>query len=80
MVPVKLLGKSTTYNIEGITAKDEKHDLVILQVPDFGIPPLPLGNSDAIEVGETVYIVSNPKESTEAFSYGIINSIQGRFR
>ena len=74
---VKLLGKSTTYNIEGITAKDEKHDLVILQVPNFNIPPLPLGNSDATKIGETVYIAGNPKESTEAFSYGIISSIQG---
>ena len=74
---VKLLGESTTYSIEGIIAKDEKHDLVILQVSNFGIPSLPLGNSDAIEVGETVYIVGNPKESTEAFSYGIISSIQG---
>ena len=74
---VKLLGKSIKYKIEGITAKDEKHDLVILQVPNFGIPPLPLGNSDTIEIGETVYIVGNPKESTEAFSYGIISSIRG---
>ena len=74
---VKLLGKSTTYNIEGITAKDEKHDLVILQVPNFRIPSLPLGNSDATEIGETVYIAGNPKESTEVFSFGIISSIQG---
>ena len=73
----KLLGKSTPYNIEGITAKDEKHDLVILQVPNFRIPPLPLGDSDTVEIGETVYIAGNPKESTETFSYGIISSIQG---
>ena len=73
---VKLLGKSTKYNIEGIAAKNEKHDLVILQVPNFRIPPLPLGNSDVTEIGETVYIAGNPKESTEAFSYGIISSIQ----
>ena len=74
---VKLLGKSTTYNIEGITAKDEKHDLVILQVPNFGIPPLPLDNSDTVGIGEIVYVPGNPKESTEAFSYGIISSIRG---
>ena len=73
---VKLLGESTAYNIEGITAKDEKHDLVILQVPNFGIPPLSLGNSDVIEIGETVYVVGNPKESTETFSHGIINNIR----
>ncbi len=74
---VKLLGESTAYNIEGITAKDEKHDLVILQVPNFGIPPLPLDNSDTVEIGEIVYVPGNPKESTEAFSYGIISSIRG---
>ena len=74
---VKLLGNSTTHNIEGITAKDEKHDLAILQVPNFGIPPLFLGNSDTVEIGEIVYVPGNPKESTEAFSYGIISSIRG---
>ena len=74
---VKLLGNSTTYNIEGITAKNEKHDLAILQVPNFGIPPLSLGNSDTVEIGEIVYVAGNPKESTEAFSYGIISSIRG---
>ena len=72
---VKLLGKSTTYNIEGITAKDEKHDLVILQVPNFRIPPLPLGNSDTVEIGEIVYVADNPEKSTETFSYGIISSV-----
>ena len=74
---VKLLGKSTTYNIEGITAKDEKHDLVILQVPTFGIPSLSLGSSDTVEIGEIVYVADNPEESTETFSYGIISSIRG---
>ena len=74
---VKLLGNSTTYNIEGITAKDEKHDLAILQVPNFGIPPLPLGNSDTVKIGETVYVTGNPKGPTGTFSYGIINSIGG---
>lgn len=38
---IRLLGNLTTYNIEGITVKDEKHNLTILQVPNFGIPPSP---------------------------------------
>ena len=73
----KLIGRDTKYNIEGIIAIDEKQDLVILQVPALGIPPLPLGNSDTIEIAETVYVAGNPKGLVGTFSDGIISSIRG---
>lgn len=37
----KLVGKYTTYNIEGFTATDQKNDLAILKVTTYGIKPLP---------------------------------------
>ena len=74
----KRVGQKTEYNIEGFTAMDEKHDLAILQVSVSGVQPLPLGDSDAVEIGDTVYVVGNPKGYFEGtFSDGIISGIRG---
>ena len=58
-IRVKLVGTETFYDIEGVTAFDPKNDLVILKVAGKGTP-LPLGDSDAIQIGEPVIAVGNP--------------------
>ncbi len=72
----KLVGQKTKYNIEGVAAVDAERDLVILKVLVAGSPALPLGNSDAVQVGERVYAVGNPKGLEGTFSQGIISSIR----
>lgn len=69
----KLVGKPATYDIEGITARDVENDLAILKVSDSNVQPLPLGDSDAVQFGDTVYVSRNPKESENAFSDGTIS-------
>lgn len=70
----KLVGKDTTYNIEGVTATDKTNDLALLKVTAFGIKPPSLGNSDTVRIGETVYVAGNPKGLEGTFSDGIISS------
>lgn len=69
----KVVGKSTTYNIAGVTAIDKENDLALLKVTASGIRPLALGDSDKIRIGEKVYVACNPKGLEDTFSDGIVS-------
>ena len=69
----RLVNTATTYPIEGFTATDETNDLALLKVSAHGINPLNLGNSDAVQIGETVYVAGNPLGLEGTFSDGIIS-------
>jgi len=72
----KLVGQKTKYDIEGITAVDPERDLVVLKISAVGSPVLPLGNSDGVQVGESVYAVGNPQGLEGTFSQGIVSSVR----
>ena len=75
----KLVEKHTTYNIEGITATDQTNDLALLKVTAYGTKSLPLGDSDTVRIGETVYVAGNPKGLEGTFSDGIISSRRDKY-
>ena len=56
------------------SAVSEKHDLAIVEVQGFDAPPLPLGDSDTVRFGDTVFVVSNPKKIKGTFSVGIASN------
>ena len=72
----KLVGTETKYTIEGFTATDKTNDLTLLKITVQGINPLPLGDSDTVRIGETVYVVGNPRGLEGTFSNGIISSLR----
>ena len=72
----KRVGQETKYVIEGITARDDGNDLVIIKVSALDVPALTLGDSDAVQVGEAVYAVGNPRGLDGTFSQGVISSIR----
>ena len=72
----KLVGQKTKHDLEGITAVDPERDLVVLKIAAAGSPVLPLGNSDAVQVGEPVYAVGNPQGLEGTFSQGVVSSIR----
>ncbi|RKU32881.1 hypothetical protein C6495_10225 [Candidatus Poribacteria bacterium] len=69
----KLVGKYTRYQIEGIVATDKDNDLAVLNVTASGVTPLPLGDSDTVNIGAKVYVAGNPKGLEGTFSDGIIS-------
>ena len=75
----KLVGKHTTYKIEGWTATDEDNDLALLKVSAYGIKPLMIGDSTAVKIGDTVYVAGNPKGLEGTFSDGIISSRRDKY-
>lgn len=72
----KLIGQEKRFAIDGCVAQDKDRDLAILKVTGLHAPALPLGNSDNVQVGETVYAVGNPRGLEGTFSPGAISSIR----
>ena len=75
----KLVGKNTEYPIEGFTAIDKTNDLALLKVTVRSINPLLLGDSDTIQIGETVYVAGNPLGFEGTISDGIISGRRDKY-
>jgi S1-C subfamily serine protease len=73
---VKIIGDETMYEIDGIIALDELHDLVLLQVKAANAPLLSLGDSKNLAIGEEVFVVGNPEGFEGTFSKGIVSGIR----
>ena len=74
----KLVARYKTYTIEGITAVDKTNDLALLKITVYGVKPLPLGNSNTVRIGETIYVAGNPIGLEGTVSDGIISGRRDR--
>ena len=78
----KLVGKDDIYAIEDVVSFDKKKDLAIVKVKEVKstgveVPALTLGDSDAVQIGEKIYVAGNPQGLEGTFSDGIISAIRG---
>ena len=72
----RLVNSALIYPIEAIVAADKAHDLIILKSSGISAPPLLLGDSDTVRIGDTAYVAGNPKGYLGTFSVGYISAIQ----
>ena len=72
----QLVEDTTNYTVEGVLSVDIPRDLAIIKVSSLSAPSLPLGDSNAVEIGQDVYAAGNPQGLTGTFSAGIISAIR----
>ncbi len=58
-----------------VTAKDARRDLAALKVDAADLPAAPIGDSDALRVGELVLAVGNPLGLVGALTTGIVHAV-----
>ena len=71
-----LLADGTPYEANYI-ASDADYDVAVLKIDGTGFPTADFGNSDTLEVGETVYAIGTPLnlEMSGTFTDGIVSSV-----
>ena len=60
-----------------LVGTDPESDIAVVKIDAPNLPVLPTGNSDDVEVGESVIAVGNPFGLTQTVTYGIV-SAKGR--
>ena len=56
----KLVGKEKWYAVGRTLTYDKDRDLAVVKVTGINAPALPLGDSDTVKIGETIYVAGNP--------------------
>jgi S1-C subfamily serine protease len=61
-----------------VVGSDASTDTAVLKVDTHAraLTPLPLGNSDAVTVGDTVYAIGNPFGFTRTLTSGLVSAVQ----
>jgi serine protease Do len=62
-----------------VIGTDPQSDVALIKIEAKGLPVLPLGDSDALEVGEWVIAIGNPFELNQTVTVGVV-SAKGRNR
>ena len=73
---VKIVGETVEHVIESVLIVDINHDLAVIQATGVTASSLTLGDSDTVEIGQSIYAAGNPQGLTGTFSQGIISGIR----
>ncbi len=57
-----------------LVGQDSNTDLALLKIQEKGLPYLPFGNSDTLQVGEWILAVGNPFNLTSTVTKGIVSA------
>lgn len=72
----RLVNIQTPMTIHGYIALNRDTDLAVLVVSDENVPPVSIGDSDSVQIGDLVYTLGNPQGLEGTFSDGRISSIR----
>lgn len=64
-----------TYPVESVLAYDVQRDVAVLRIDAQGLTVLPLGDSDALVSGQTVYTIGSPQGLDNTIANGIVSAI-----
>jgi hypothetical protein len=71
------LANKDAYDTVEVLEIDKRKDIALIKIKGFGLPYLKLGRSQDVEVGETVYSLSNPLGVFQnTLSQGIVSGIR----
>jgi len=68
------LPNGRTVGVQRVIASDKRVDLAILQVQGVSLRPLPLGDSNAVKVGQEVCVMGSPLGLEQSFSTGVVSA------
>lgn len=58
-----------------VVAWDKIHDLAVLHINMDDLPPIPVGNSSELQVGDIVFAIGYPRNIGQAVSLGIVSAL-----
>jgi hypothetical protein len=70
------LHSGETYSDIRVVAFDRSRDLALLKFAGYGLPTIPLGDSEATRVGDTVIAIGHPNGLDDTVTKGIISSLR----
>jgi Trypsin-like peptidase domain len=71
------LANEDAYDTVDVLEVDKRKDIALIKIKGFGLPYLKLGRSQDVEVGETIYSLSNPLGVFQnTLSQGIVSGIR----
>ncbi len=59
-----------------VVGRDSKSDVAVVKVETTSYPPLPIGDSNKLKVGDLVMAVGSPFELSQSFTTGIISATE----
>jgi len=72
---VRKIGSDRMLHIGRVVLRDKERDIVLLYVPDLGLPSLPIQTSEPV-VGDTVFTMGNPEGMEGTFSEGLVSALR----
>jgi S1-C subfamily serine protease len=70
------LSTGDLYQTTELVDVDEVRDLALVRIRGYGLPTVALGDSETVEVGESVVVISSPAGLTNSLSTGILSGVR----